>query len=689
MRIRTLTDWVAPYLTPALAIGALAVGSAQAGYVDEILSQGPTEFYALDDTSGTSVVKATIDSPTNDGLPNAVDFGVSSAPALTAAGGFAGFSNSNTWTDFDQSPGDALTSLTTSVSSDEGSISYWIKGDNTVGTQAHYIGIGTGGSSFGGEFIGTFHRDNGTTGIAIDGNQIEGAVGTLSLEAWHHVAATWKRNTGAADGEISYYVDGALVTSTTTASWTSFTTNVHQRFGKDTSTSGRLLDGNADSLAFFSTQLTTADIQNQVRAAHLQTNSQQLLRYTFEQPGTVIEGASDTILDVSGANNDGTVIAGGNTAATVDSERGDVLSKTGTGGIDVDLNSTSKTYTFVGWYKGTDSDGYFFDQETSRFVLGGGGIVAGSSLGVYDGTWHDTNLDGFRDGEWHHIAFTFNNTNGVDVFTAYVDGSASAQNNQVLANGIVDLSSDNRQKFASNFAGNAAGMNGLFDEIAVYDRAMTPGEINELIIKPQTDGHGRRKVLAVDIGANGQTLQFAGLDDEFSEFSATDGTGSTADGQTDTYDGVTVRIDSSTGTVGYRNRTGISHTAGDLLNDFVFAGGDILLTLSGLDAGWYELVLYSHDVGVHDDFGVLIDGIDTGVIVEASVGATPAVVGFGIVSFIADGTSDVVITLDQLNTTGDANIVFNGFELYVVPAPSALPAGLAMIGMIAARRRRK
>lgn len=82
----------------------------------------------------------------------------------------------------------------------------------------------------------------------------------------------------------------------------------------------------------------------------------------------------------------------------------------------------------------------------------------------------------FSDGDWHHVAFV--RDTAADEFVAYVDGAvelttASAGTDITFtASELHRIGSDNRSSTAVVF-------NGAIDEVAVYDRALTPTEIAE------------------------------------------------------------------------------------------------------------------------------------------------------------------------------------------------------------------
>jgi hypothetical protein len=93
---------------------------------------------------------------------------------------------------------------------------------------------------------------------------------------------------------------------------------------------------------------------------------------------------------------------------------------------------------------------------------------------------------GFRSGEWHHVAFTWSgfDTGRPDAYAAlYVDGELRGE----LTNRAIAMGWDLAQTgiyLAVNFVG-------LLDELAIFSRRLTPGEVRELQGEPGLLGRGR------------------------------------------------------------------------------------------------------------------------------------------------------------------------------------------------------
>jgi hypothetical protein len=226
---------------------------------------------------------------------------------------------------------------------------------------------------------------------------------------------------------------------------------------------------------------------NGLQASNVQNLSGTVARYTFD--GGTYTGkanAGETVYDISGNNNNATPTSGTSTniAAVSDAERGDVLSVAASG-MAVDLDSSTGSYTFTHWYKGTDN-GFFFDQESTRLVLSLGESTGNNALGVYiDDTWYQTGITDPRDGTWNHLAWVFDGTGSDDTFSFFLNGvamdvdlAAGDQFSQILTNGIPDLDSASAQMFFARYNLGGAGLDGLYDDVRLFDRALSASEIN-------------------------------------------------------------------------------------------------------------------------------------------------------------------------------------------------------------------
>ena len=202
--------------------------------------------------------------------------------------------------------------------------------------------------------------------------------------------------------------------------------------------------------------------------------------YTFDDTGAL--GTDD-----SGNGNTGTVVGA---VAVNDAERGDVLSLDGAARDYVQIGGRygdAANVTLAGWVNLTS-----IDTGGAELISLGDSIgirLDGSGMGVYgfyfDGTtWQDLTTSQNVEGTgWHHIAYTFDDTN--NVHKVYIDGVEVAS--AAAASSIsYTLGSD-------SFIGRHGDghtdedLTGLVDDIRIYNRALTLAEIQSLALDPAVD----------------------------------------------------------------------------------------------------------------------------------------------------------------------------------------------------------
>ena len=255
-----------------------APAAPDSAYASAVKSQNPTEYWRMNESSGVTTAAAQIDINNFAGIASGVTPGDSSAAALRPGGGFAGFSATNTSFDFLDNASSVVHAIPNIMSSDQGSVSYWVKPDAGGGTQIHYFGRPSsgGGQDFSGNVLHTWHNNDGRIGIFAGGADLRTTPNFLSMGEWHHVTTTWDRNSGAGDGEIHMYVDGAEIFKTAAGTWSSFDFSGHHRFGKG-NTNDRPLNGVADELAVWTSALSSAQVLQQYAAGRLGTPAVQLI----------------------------------------------------------------------------------------------------------------------------------------------------------------------------------------------------------------------------------------------------------------------------------------------------------------------------------------------------------------------------------------------------------------------------
>ena len=249
---------------------------------------------------------------------------------------------------------------------------------------------------------------------------------------------------------------------------------------------GRPLPGPADSETYES---GNADMTDNV------------LLYRFDAPGG---GAGTTIVDASGAGNDGSVTGSG--FSVVPGRFAGAYAHGGGAYVDVPLSPSvvpgSDDFTWAFWWRSDvdacDADGatlMAFDSSSNEpFApavwihctnFGGGapcsgdGTIWGNVARRHDGV--DVRVCGsitIDDGQWHHIAMV---KTGLDNVTArvYVDGQLDASDSAnvggpIEAAGNTQMTVGGQQEFSGV---------GEFDEVAIWRRALDEDEIRDLYLR--------------------------------------------------------------------------------------------------------------------------------------------------------------------------------------------------------------
>jgi len=138
------------------------------------------------------------------------------------------------------------------------------------------------------------------------------------------------------------------------------------------------------------------------------------------------------------------------------------------------FTSTSKTYSFTMWAKsnatGDTTNRYLFDSQSDRFVLEWFTDTAGK-IGYFDGS--DVSItDTPVDGNWHHLAYVFDN--GAATGTLYIDGTSAGSGSYTgrdIGGSVI---------IGAGFTGVSANFNGTIDEFHIWNRSLNSTEISQL-----------------------------------------------------------------------------------------------------------------------------------------------------------------------------------------------------------------
>ncbi len=344
------------------------------------------------------------------------------------------------------------------------------------------------------------------------------------------------------------------------------------------------------------------------------------------------ENAGDLGQDTSvGALQSGTI--NGNVTLDNDATRGNVLSLGGDGDY-IDITSTfgdPSDLTLSAWVKYTTTDIW----AGTVISLGDVAMIRvedsahGTNGQFYDGTtWQPTstvlNLD---DGQWHHIAFTFDDT--ADTQVLYVDGVAVNTTNYT---GSIDWAGGFSNTRIGAHPGPAApnfDFNGNIDGVRVYTRALTADEIAAVANDAAADLDTIN--VTVDPINDAPTISFTDNqnvnEDQILSFNSGNGNLITIGDVDAGANPLEVTLSVNNGTLSLSQTTGLAFSTGDGTNDssmtFQGSAADINAALDGLvyDSSLHyygsdTLVVSVDDLGNNGTGGAQNDSVNIALAVD-------------------------------------------------------------------------
>ncbi len=309
-------------------------------------------------------------------------------------------------------------------------------------------------------------------GIAGNGNCLQGSIGksdgrlavygTTNVRdgQWHHVALTFDR-----DGLEKLYVDGNLDASRDISSYAfeNITTTTHCRIGEG---SGRHFNGTIDEVRVCRRVLSAEEISDHaiISVAHWKMDT----------------GNGITVYDSAGSN-DGTLINMDTGSCWVSGQDGTGLLFDGDDdyvdcGNAASLEMGTSDFSIEAWIKFSS----ITDLEpriVSKGIYPGwflgiapdGNCLQGS-IGKSDGRLKVYGITNVKDGQWHHVALTFDR-DGLE--RLYVDGNLDASCD-ISSYVLEDITTTTHCRIGE---GSGKHFNGTIDEVRVYRRVLSAEEI--------------------------------------------------------------------------------------------------------------------------------------------------------------------------------------------------------------------
>ncbi len=328
--------------------------------------------------------------------------------------------------------------------------------------------------------------------VALGG--VQGPLVPAAAGVWHHVTVNFKRT-----GNLTLYVDGVLQETSTDpyASWAYFQRTFDSaepyRMGADPS-GGNAFKGSIDEVRIWGRVRTAQEIANswQQRPALNGTEQSLLAYYTFNEssgpavsqgslgaPGQGSVGVGPVRIDDSTLTLSPALPSSADYAFTFNGSN-QSIETTLTGD-----KVAGSELTIEYWFKGG------LLQSAVRLQVGTLWIVSGWS----NPSRHIVNTSGtnnqemavahsgknVNDGLWHHVAMTWKSgsSNG---FIAYFDGFATGLG---LTTPAVQIPAIPASVWIGSYNGTSEFLNGTLDEVRIWNRVLTPSEIQERGASPR------------------------------------------------------------------------------------------------------------------------------------------------------------------------------------------------------------
>lgn len=359
------------------------------------------------------------------------------------------------------------------LNSSTGTICFWIK---TSGNLVHgdYAAILVDRRTSDGDVITL--TDGGNIFVQARTNyanaNVFSGIAVLNDNAWHHVAYVYDQS---ATGSISIYVDGVLDASQPNSQAWDWPANQQIELGSSHDTYWRAFVGLMDDFQIHNRMLSASEIAATF-AGNPVLDSSLVERLNFGAAPV-----NNVVVDTSASNNSGT----NNGATWVSSSSG----RDGLMQFALNLNQItvagdpefdSQTGTIAFWMKSTGNTGpgdfssVLFDRRTdvgdlitmkddgTIFVQAyGGGVNSFATQGTVN------------DGEWHHIAYVYDQSD-TGYIRIYIDGTSSGYQTNPAA---WSWPLGQELEFGLSHDGYWFGFQGAMDDIRFYNRPLSAAEV--------------------------------------------------------------------------------------------------------------------------------------------------------------------------------------------------------------------
>ena len=310
-----------------------------------------------------------------------------------------------------------------------------------------------------------------TTGLGSPAFDANGAA--LFDGQFHHVAATY-------DGAVSnIYIDGVLVRTDNFAggALTSSSTPFYIGAARDSGSDAHFFNGRIDEVSIYSRALSTAEISSVYNA-----NSSGKCKPVATNPAANLAGfwtGDGDARDFAGEDQNGT-----NNGATFAVGRVGQSFRFTADPQNISIPDSaamrSANFTIEAWAKSDSNSGvrHIFAKTlgtgtADSYVLWNNSGTLNAAICAVNFACDTISAPMFNTGEWHHVAFTFDDAG--DSLRLYVDGTQIASGASGLSIGYDTHPALIGADYANEVI--ADSWRGLLDEVSFYDRALSASEI--------------------------------------------------------------------------------------------------------------------------------------------------------------------------------------------------------------------